>query len=127
MKGGNVVSTKGFFKNDKAVSPMIATIMLIVIVASLGPVIPTSSMKSANNIGGRGVTSTLSAQQQLPGSGVFNLTVAHEGGDQIEVNQPMFPVMTGANSPTNFVNFTTGVSGGSICLFNQSPGWLLQC
>jgi flagellin-like protein len=101
---------KSLLKDDNAVSPMIATIMLIAIAVVLGAVIAASSMKSAGNIDTQGVTATLTATQQAPGT--YNIILAHAGGDRLTGGQLGFSLTSGENSPVNLVNFTTGYNSG---------------
>ncbi len=99
---------KGLLSDEKAVSPMIATIMLIAIVAVLGAVIAASSMKSAGNIDTQGVTATLTAAQAVPGTSTITLT--HDGGDKLVTQQLSFSVTSGTNNATFFIPVATNLT-----------------
>ncbi len=94
----------GLFSDKKAVSPMIATIMLIAIVAVLGAVIAASSMKTAGNMDTSGTTVTLTAAQQQPGVS-DDILVANAGGDQLTRSQLEFSVTSGQDSATQFLGY----------------------
>ncbi len=99
---------KNVLKDDSAVSPMIATILLIAIVAVLGAVIAASSMKSAGNMETQSVTATLTAEQQAPG--VYNITIIHDGGDQLTASALEFSVTNGENSAVVLENFSAAIN-----------------
>lgn len=87
-------------RNEDAVSPMIATIMLIALAVVLGAVIAAGSMKSAGDIDTSNLAVTLKASQA--GATDYNITLAHAGGDKLLTNKITYSVTMGENSAPKF-------------------------
>ncbi len=92
--------TSGMLRNEEAVSPMIATIMLIAVVAVLGGLVAASSMKSAGNIDTSNLAVTLKGSQAGPAD--YNITLTHAGGDKLLTNTLTYSVTLGGNSAPKF-------------------------
>jgi FlaG/FlaF family flagellin (archaellin) len=109
----------GMLRDENAVSPMIATIMLIAIVAVLGAVIAASSMKSAGNIDTTNLAVTLKASET--GAGIYNITLTHAGGDKLTTNLITYSVTSGENSAPMFLPVSNNF-GGNITTPSTDPG-----
>ena len=92
--------TRNMLRDESAVSPMIATIMLIAVVAVLGAVLAASSMASAGNVDTSNFAVTLKAAQVGPEN--LNIALAHAGGDKLPTNKLTYSVTSGENSAPKF-------------------------
>ncbi len=92
--------TTGMLRNEEAVSPMIATILLIAVVAVLGALVAASSLKSAGSIDTSNLAVTLKASQA--GSTDYNITLGHAGGDKLSTDKITYSVTKGENSAPKF-------------------------
>lgn len=98
--------TLNILHDESAVSPMIATIMLIAVVAVLGAVIAASSMKSAGDIDTSNLAVTLKASQAGPTD--YNIILTHAGGDKLPTKKITYSVTMGENSAPKFEKFFFG-------------------
>lgn len=92
--------------DNRAISPMIATIMLIGIVVVMGAVIGVSTMKSASNLDTSYLSATLKAVEQ---NDPTNIVLVHDGGDRLATNMLTYSVTQGENSATLFEKMVFGL------------------
>ncbi|MFZ2410726.1 MAG: type IV pilin N-terminal domain-containing protein [Candidatus Methanoperedens sp.] len=113
--------TRNILRDESAVSPMIATIMLIAVVAVLGAVIAASSMKSAGDIDTSNLAVTLKASQA--GTTDYNIILTHAGGDKLPTNKLTYSVTSGENSAPKFEKpfFGTVLDPGNNTLTIVNP------
>ncbi len=113
--------TRNILHDESAVSPMIATIMLIAVVAVLGAVIAASSMKSAGNVDTSNLAVTMKVAQAGPTN--YNIILTHAGGDKLPTNKLTYSVTSGENSAPKFEKpfFGTVLDPGNNTLTIVNP------
>ncbi|MGB8217431.1 MAG: type IV pilin N-terminal domain-containing protein [Candidatus Methanoperedens sp.] len=102
---------RNILRDENAVSPMIATIMLIAVVVILGAVIGASSMKSASKMDTSTNAVSLAAVQT--GAGIYNITLTDNGGDSLPTNMLTFSVTVGAHSVPQFMSMNSSTFGAT--------------